>query len=290
MVIKDDSRFPGLLQAAEIPQFIALNGEQLYVVRHRPLGPVRARVLCCPPFGLERTLAYTSLVRFARLLAHRGFEAIRFDYRGTGESPGQFEAFGFSDWEQDARAVLLHFARARSPRILLFGLRFGALLASRLFAQGRGDALLAWDPPTDARSMLLDHLRRKLAASRLRDQADHPTPDRRAYVEHWLREGTLEVEGVRWGRALWHDSADFRFDLPQPRDTRSALALHLNRRGPAARLPVGHERLRIPQPPFWDHGPELLPDLSRLFQRSLDFLEATPLPTAQTSTRGAPLG
>lgn len=262
--------------AAEIPDFLAIGGRQLYYVRHCAAGRARAHILCCPPFGLERTLAYTTLVRFARYLAGHGFEVIRFDYRGTGESDGRFESCGFHDWQQDAVDVLHGTIDASTSKILLFGLRFGGLIASRLFERGLGAGLLVWQAPPDARSMLLELLLRKLAASALRPRTAAQAPQgRQAYIDQWLREGALEVDGLRWGKALWRESLDLRLVTPSAADPRPACMLQLRRqRGRPSAAPAGSETVTIPYPAFWDYGQEILPDLQHLFERSLRFLES----------------
>lgn len=65
-------------------------GARLYTVLHQAKDRV-ARVLLAGRFASERYFAYHTWVRWARYLAERRIEALRFDYRGMGESTGVFE-------------------------------------------------------------------------------------------------------------------------------------------------------------------------------------------------------
>jgi len=48
-------------------------------------------VVFVPPEGHERLRCCKECVNFARDLARAGYPALRFDYRGEGESSGAFE-------------------------------------------------------------------------------------------------------------------------------------------------------------------------------------------------------
>jgi alpha/beta superfamily hydrolase len=166
-----------------------------------------ACVLLVGPFASERHFSYVQWVRWARFLAARGIRALRFDYRGVGESTGSFEDLSFDDWEEDVE-FLARWLKGLCPggTLVLHGLEMGAILASKVFARGMGDALLLWGSPANANEVL----RRPLA--------------RQAYKNLYLRksvsdciaelesEQSLEVEGYQWTSRLWKDS--FQFEGP----------------------------------------------------------------------------
>jgi hypothetical protein len=60
--------------------YLEFRGDHLYSVLHGVPNPV-ARVLLVGPFASERYFSYLPWVRWARYLADRRIEALRFDYR-----------------------------------------------------------------------------------------------------------------------------------------------------------------------------------------------------------------
>ncbi len=248
----------------ERPEFIDHAGEQLYVVHHQPAEARQRVVVLAGPMSAERSTAYLGWVRWARTLAHNGFECYRFDYRGVGESSGAFAEQSFDSWAADLRAVV-DLARRRQPTapILVNGLRLGALLAQGLSGV---NGLLAWDPPATGGAMLQDILRRKLAADYLGHLGGRKTRD--AYERDILAGVKVDVEGYPWSAGLWRSAEGYTFGPALP-----YRALYLDGR-PAERLPAGgqSESVRIPRPPFWLSGSVLVPDLSDLFTRSIELL------------------
>src|ERR1700722_5808985 len=113
---------------ADHPGFFPVRGEHLYTVLHEVKEPV-ARVLLVGAFTLERHTSYRAWVQWARYLAARQIEVLRYDYRGIGESTGLFEEMSFENWSEDVR-LLSEWLNDRSPRLplILHGLELGAIL------------------------------------------------------------------------------------------------------------------------------------------------------------------
>ena len=195
----------------EYADYLEMGQEQLYFVLHPTLLPLRSRVILAGPFASERPHRYISWVRWARFLASHGYEVMRFDYRGVGESTGQFENFGFRNWLDDldfcANWLNKH---APSAPLVIHGLGMGALLGQRLFEQGTGNALLSWLPPKSAREMLYEQLKIKLANNFILPSNERKTRDQ--FVADLENGIVVEVEGHNWTQQLWTESAEFEFN------------------------------------------------------------------------------
>ncbi len=69
--------------------FADIAGGAIYCTYHAPAGQPKRAVLFCSPIHEEKKSVHRPFVDAARALAQRGVAALRFDYRGTGDSPGE---------------------------------------------------------------------------------------------------------------------------------------------------------------------------------------------------------
>jgi len=189
--------------------YLEVSGAYLYTVLHHVVDPV-ARVLLVGPFASERHFSYHPWVRWARYLAARGIEVLRYDYRGVGESTGAFADMTFATWSEDVR-ILGGWLASQSPKVplILHGLEIGGILAANVFQDGEGDALLLWSSPADANQALRSSLMRWAGLEQLYES----TENRRSAAEYirLLEQGIpIEVAGYRWSSILWRDSFTLR--------------------------------------------------------------------------------
>jgi hypothetical protein len=202
--------------------YFEVPGADLYTVLHKVTNPT-ARVLLVGPFAAERHSSYIPWVLWARYLAARGIEVLRYDYRGIGESSGTFEEMSFSDWSEDVH-LLTNWLKDQSPKapLLLHGLGVGALLASRAFHGGVGDALLLWSPPESANQAIRSAVVRWINVEQLFKYGDDRKPPS-AFIEELESGSSVEVEGYQFTGKLWQNS--LLFDMPPAmRDEASAQA------------------------------------------------------------------
>ncbi len=151
----------------EIPLFFTHQGARLFGMLHDVDDSAGARMgwVFCHPFAEEKLWAHRVFVGMARELARNGMPVLRFDYRGYGDSDGQFEDYTHADHVVDIRSAISEL-RARVPgigQVGLLGLRYGASLAMLAAADDPAvGRLVLWDPVVDMEQYLLDQLRSNL--------------------------------------------------------------------------------------------------------------------------------
>ena len=100
---------------------------------HDAAAPARDLVaVLCPPIGSEYTRSHRSIRHLADRFAAAGIPAIRFDYHGTGDSPGNdLDPDRLAAWRAN---VVDACARARAwsgrSRVALVGVRLGGTIAA----------------------------------------------------------------------------------------------------------------------------------------------------------------
>lgn len=130
------------------PFYFGPTDEQLFGLYH-PSATASSRrhaVVLCPPIFLEGIKAHWALKRLADQLSALGFDVLRFDYQGTGDSGGDGQFATIDEWIgniQSAATEILR--RADADSLSIVGLRFGATLAA-LCPGLQSEHLVLWDP------------------------------------------------------------------------------------------------------------------------------------------------
>lgn len=92
--------------------------------------------LICHPFAEEKKSAHRVLIELAHDLCNHGHPVFLFDFRGCGDSEGDFADATTSDWLNDLAIALSNFkSRIGFQDIGLIGLRFGGFLALKAAAR-----------------------------------------------------------------------------------------------------------------------------------------------------------
>ncbi len=261
--------------AAEHAFYQNVNGVNIFSVVHKARHP-QAQALLMGSHAIDRPLAYTAWRNWARYLADNGVDALRFDYRCIGESTGCFEKTGLPDWEEDA-AELARRLQEQSPELPLFliGLRFGGLLATRLFARGVGSAMLAWSPNASGRDVLNEALMLRIA----NDYVLHKIDSRKkpeSYVDNLNNGGSVLIDGYLITSKLWVDSAGYTSALPvleAKAAERPYKVVRLGKKHSPLISGIGQWQALNPRARM-GHVP-LNPDFSEFFRENLSWIEAT---------------
>jgi len=88
----------------------------------------KAAVICHPHPQYGGTMENKVVARCARFIAESGIEAVRFNFRGVGQSEGSFD--GGPGERDDLRAVIEHvMGISRQTRLAVVGFSFGSWIA-----------------------------------------------------------------------------------------------------------------------------------------------------------------
>lgn len=135
-------------------------------------GSTGRGVVLCPPWGLEYQNSHRALRHLADRLAVAGMDALRFDYRGTGDSAGDATHASVEAWLSDlATAVDELRAMTACTRVALVGLRLGGGLACQLSVLNPAiDRVVLWSPVTNGTRYVerLEERERKRERGRVR--------------------------------------------------------------------------------------------------------------------------
>jgi uncharacterized protein len=178
---------------AEQPVVFLSDSQQVVGMWHEP---VRTHEQAAPAvvflhgFTGHKAESHRLFVETARALAAQGIGALRFDFRGSGDSEGDFKDLTIMGEVADARAALA-FARSRPgvdpARIGLLGLSIGGAVAPYVVADDPGlRAVVLWNP----------------VACPGRSAERRRTPDSARQLQEW---GFVDFNGWAVGAALMEE-------------------------------------------------------------------------------------
>jgi len=117
---------------------------------HAATRPARGvGVVLCRPVGYEAVCSYPTYTQLAENLAAAGFDVMRFDYHGTGDSAGSdADPDRVQAWIDSTVCAAGELQRLSGvSRLALFGVRLGATLAAQAAARlGGVESLVMWAP------------------------------------------------------------------------------------------------------------------------------------------------
>lgn len=172
----------------ETPLTFTLDGAELIGIVHTPDEPVREGVLIVVGGPQYRIGAHRQFVHLARSLAAKGIAAMRFDYRGMGDSEGDFK--GFEHISDDIDAALAAFRQAVPSlrSITLWGL-----------CDAASAIVMKPDLPEEVTGLVLLNPWIRTAAGEARTYVRHYYLRRLMSAEFWKK---LISGGLRAGQSL----------------------------------------------------------------------------------------
>lgn len=182
--------------------FVATSSGELHLMSFRPEAGERAgAVLVVPPFAEELNRSRRMIALAARACAARGVEVVLPDLYGTGDSEGDFAEATWERWGENLDAVWASLAARGHSRIVVLGLRSGALLGAELAARRSVAPLhVFWQPVTDGARFLEQFLRLRVAVSMV---STDPARESVAGLRQRLAAGeALEIAGYTVAPAL----------------------------------------------------------------------------------------
>ena len=195
----------GILPMEATQHILNSEGESVHAIMYTPPGKAIGSMLFCNPLFEERKSAARTLTETAESLCASGFNILRFDYRGCGDSHGDFSRYSVHDWTSDISAAK-DFLEESAPGLPtgLLGLRFGAAIAFRTCSEDNSYSFVAgWEPVTDGRSYILHEMRKKLMKEMLTFGKKRKT---REDLEQRLENGeSIDLDGYELAPGLYKE-------------------------------------------------------------------------------------
>jgi len=233
------------------------HGAKLYGMVYDPVTPIGVIVFCHPLFE-ERKSAARTMADTARALCANGFAVVTFDYRGCGDSFGEFRDFSAPDWMGDI-GVVIDLARQRFPKgpLGLLGLRLGAAFALQTAAARHDiDFLVLWEPVTSGREHIEQELRKKLMKQMM--TFGKGREDRDSLLKTLENGGEVDFDGYPITAKLYRDLGAIDLKNAAGGFTKRSLIVHVTSQhtpsAPTAQLCEAlHDDLRlVNEPPLWN--------------------------------------
>lgn len=215
--------------------------------KSRSDAATRAHFLLCRPLGQEAVRTAAIYRVLGDRLAREGCDSLRFDYHGTGDSPGEERDQSLSGWLADTVAAHEQLATAEGAPVIWFGMGLGATLALSAALRTRTPPaqLVLWEPvlngPAYAQALMKGHRAELVRMFRL--------PWSRLLEDGKVREPSLpgDILGFQIGQQLADDlqrSMDFNLAPALRRGLRITCAIHPEQRAHFSAL-QGRDLLKL---------------------------------------------
>lgn len=173
--------------------FVSSQQGQLFITQFGELTGDTA-ILCLPSITEEMNLARAVVAKQAQCFADENLPCFILDYYGTGDSEGEFEQANTDIWLENIITAGEFLQQQGASNIVLWGLRFGALLVlnhqEQLHQKLPIIQQILWQPVTNGKLFARQFLRIKQAKNMISNSAEKIN-----WREHVLQRNDTEVAG-----------------------------------------------------------------------------------------------
>lgn len=175
--------------------FFPSGSDRLQGVVECPAAEVTAGVVICSPLKAELMQNYRRELALSELLAARGLAALRFHYRGAGNSSGEEAEQTLDSLAEDVAAATRYLRQRHGvQRVGLVATRLAALAAARAARDEPTAPLVMWEPVTKPDRYFREVFRYRLISD-LKRGNDQTQASTKALHEELERTGRTEVAG-----------------------------------------------------------------------------------------------
>ena len=183
---------------------ITIGADSIHATHHSAKG--RRFVVVAPPLFEEDARLRKVLVNLSRFLCAEGYDVVRFDYLGTGFSPGRYEDLTLERARQNLGEAIEYCRLNGGGRVQSVGVRFGGYLALEALDSASVDSVVAWEPVLNPAVYIREVLRSEVATQML--IYGQVRQDRERLIETMRSVGRLYVEGYLISSLLYDQLAD----------------------------------------------------------------------------------
>ena len=180
----------------------------LFGVHHPAQGKANRKecVVLCPAIGTELLRSYRAFRQLATNLSKQGFDVLRFDYYGTGDSSGDCLEGNLQQWREDIRTAIEELKDATgATTVSLVGLRLGATLAAEVAKQEAVSRLVLWEPVIDGEAYIQDRISADLEYETEHNHAEDMKKNLDA-------DDPIGIMGFAWSSKLREELAEIDLD------------------------------------------------------------------------------
>ena len=158
------------------PFFFGRNNHLFGIFHPNMSAESRGAILVAPPLLTETIRTHYALKEISVGLSKVGFDVLRFDFSGCGDSAGDLREITVEHWVEDLREAAEELkALTGETQVSSFSARFSSALVALLSARMRWKSTVLWDPLLSGKNWIeqLEYVRSLLLNHQLTDSHEY---------------------------------------------------------------------------------------------------------------------